>query len=92
MYSGSLKAICEKRGLNKAQVESRVSQTDGPMQVIIVPEEHSRKSRYPLFFMALECSKAAIEVDFDTCLAALSDNGFQDPRDHIPLSVLAVLT
>ena len=81
-----------KRGVNKAHAELMVSQAFGPMQVIVVPKEHSRKSRYPLFFMALECSKAAIEVDFDLCLEAISDNGFQDPRDHVPLNVLAVLT
>ena len=81
-----------KRGLNKAHAESMVSQMFGPMQVIVVPKEHSRKNRYPLFFMALECSKAAIEVDFDLCLEAISDNGFQDPVDQVPLSVLAALT
>ena len=81
-----------KRGVNKAYAECLVSQMYGPMQIIVVPNEHSRKSRYPLFFMALECPKAAIEVDFDLCLEALSDCGFQEPRGHVPLSVLAVLT
>lgn len=82
---------CRKRGVNKAYAECLVSQAFRPMQKIVVPNGHSRRGRYPLLFAALSCSKAAIEVDFDACLAALSECGFEEPRDHVPLDVLAKL-
>ena len=72
MYSGSRGTHAGKKGVNKAYAECLVSQAHGPMQTIVVLNGHSRQRRYPLFFAALSCPKAAIDVDFDACLAALS--------------------
>ena len=45
-------------------------QAYGPLPKMLIPLEHSRKSRYPLFNDALKSSDSALGVDFD-CLEAL---------------------
>ena len=42
--------------------------------------------------MALERPKAAIEVDVVAPMEALADSEFVEPREHVPLIVLALLT
>ena len=64
----------------------------GPLKMFVIPEGHSRQSRYRLFRRALKDLNATMEVDFDRNLSAFEcGEPGDDLMETAPLDLLAVL-
>ena len=61
------------------------SQLFGPLRKIIIPMEHSRNSRYPLFYEQPKDHHAARNVDFDELKITLYSDLVDDALDDQPL-------
>ena len=59
----------------------------GPSRRIIIPLEHSRHSRYPLFSKLLKDHRAARNVDCDEPKVMLYSDIVDDALDDLPLDL-----
>ena len=83
-------AKLRKQGLCTTYTSVLSSQDRGPLQKMVMPEDSSRRSRFPQFHRSLKCHVTARTIDFDRVFQAF-EVGASDGSvlESIPLDILA---